>query len=256
MASSTETRRILAIHAHPDDIELQTAGTLLRLAQSGHAITIATMTPGDCGSADLSSEEISKIRREEARHAAELCGADYHCLEFRDLSIVFDNDSRHRVTEFLRRLRPDLVITAPPVDYMFDHEITSQLVRDACFNASCPNYRTHQWDPAEPAEHIPHLYYVDAIEGIDYFGRRIEPEFVVDISQTFDRKLEMLACHDSQRAWLRKQHGLDEYLDGCRRWSSLRGSEIGKAYGEAFRQHKGHPYPSDNLLQMLLDTSS
>lgn len=252
MAAALDSIRVLAIHAHPDDIELQCAGTLLRLAQRGCKIAMATMTPGDCGSAELSADEIAAMRRMEAQRSADLIGADYTCLEFRDLSIVVDNDSRQRVTELIRRVRPDLVITAPPVDYMSDHEMTSRLVRDACFNASCPNYVTHQWDPAAPTSRIPYLYYVDAIQGIDYFGRSLPTDFIVDVTSTFDRKLEMLACHESQRAWLRRQHGLDEYLDGCRRWSAARGAEIDVQYGEAFTQHRGHPYPHENLLLELL----
>jgi N-acetylglucosamine malate deacetylase 1 len=252
MDAPAVSRRILAIHAHPDDIELQCAGTLALLKQKGHAITIATMTAGDCGSAELIADEISQIRRGEALAAAERLGAEYICLEFKDLCITHDNDSRRRVTEAVRRARPDVVLTAPPVDYMSDHEITSRLVRDACFNAPIPNYSTRQWDPAAPIEGIPHLYYVDPIEATDYYGNPIQPEFIVDISSTFDLKLEMLACHESQRSWLLKQHGIDEYLDSCRRWSASRGSEIGAEYGEGFRQHKGHPYPSGNLLLELL----
>ena len=129
-------RRVLAIHAHPDDIEFQCAGTLALLKERGHHITMATMTPGDCGSDELAPDAISDVRRKEAQAAADLIGAELHCLEFRDLSIVFDNESRRRVTEFIRRQRPDIVMTAPPVDYMADHEVTSRLVRDACFNAS------------------------------------------------------------------------------------------------------------------------
>jgi len=212
------------------------------------------MTPGDCGSAELPCDEIAAIRRNEAQASATLLGADYTCLEFRDLAIVHDNDSRRRVTEVIRRTRPDLVITAPPVDYMSDHEVTSRLVRDACFNASCPNYATQQWDPAPATQKIPHLYYVDAIEGIDYYGKPLATDFIVDITDTFPQKLEMLACHASQREWLRRQHGLDEYLEGCRRWSAGRGQQIGAEYGEAFTQHKGHPYPHDNLLLELLTT--
>lgn len=244
--------RILAVHAHPDDIEFQCAGTLALLKQRGCELFVATMTAGDCGSAELGPDEISAVRRGEARAAADLLGAEYACLEFQDLSICVDNDSRRRVTELVRKARPDVVITAPPVDYMSDHEMTSRLVRDATFNASCPNYATRQWDPAPPTERIPALYYVDPIEGIDWYGRPIPPDFVVDITSTFDLKLRALACHDSQRAWLRRQHGLDEYLEGCRRWSGRRGSEIGVPYGEAFRQHKGHPYPHDNVLLDLL----
>ena len=256
MPDSTAALRVFAIHAHPDDLEFQCAGTLALLKRRGCEIVMATMTPGDLGSAELPPDEIAKVRRGEARKSAELLGAEYLCLEFRDLSICFDNDSRHRVAEAIRRARPDIVITAPPVDYMSDHEITSRLVRDACFNASVPHYSTRQWDPTPPLSKIPHLYYVDAIEGVDYFGRPVPPEFVVDISATFDLKQNMLACHDSQRAWLRQQHGIDEYLESNRRWSEARGREIGAAYGEAFRQHKGHPYPAGNKLLELLEENA
>jgi LmbE family N-acetylglucosaminyl deacetylase len=252
MVFTGPAQRILAIHAHPDDIEFQCAGTLARLKQAGCQITVATMTAGDCGSAELPPVEISRVRRGEARSAAALLGADCLCLEFPDLGIVHDNDGRRRVTEAIRRARPDIVLTAPPVDYMCDHEMTSRLVRDACFAASVPNYSTWQWEPAPPIARIPHLYYVDAIEGIDYFGNPICPEFIIDISATFELKLQMLACHASQRDWLLKQHGIDEYLESCKKWSARRGGEIGTSYGEAFTQHKGHPYPHDDLLQALL----
>lgn len=251
-SSPAKTLRILAIHAHPDDIEITCAGTLALLKQKGHQISVATMTAGDKGSAELDQAAISRVRRGEAQAAAKLLGADCYCLEFLDLEICHDNPSRRRVTELLRRARPDLVLTAPPVDYMSDHEVTSLLVRDACFGASAPNYRTQAWDPAPPLERIPHLYYVDPVEGIDWYGQPQPFDFVVDITTTFDLKLKMLACHASQRDWLLKQHGMDEYLESCRTWSAARGRQIGVTYGEGFRQHTGHPYPHNNLLLDLL----
>lgn len=213
---------------------------------------MVTMTPGDKGSAELGPDQIGAVRKAENQKSADLLGADYYCLEFRDLSIDVDSRSRQRVTEMVRRARPDIVITAPPVDYMSDHEATSRLVRDACFNASVPNYYTEEWDPAPLLPKMPALYYVDPIEGVDWFGNPVPYDFIVDTSETFDLKLEMLACHDSQRAWLRQQHGIDEYLESCKRWSATRGGEIGAAHGEAFRQHKGHPYRHDNVLGALL----
>ena len=122
--------RVLAIHAHPDDVEFQCAGPLALLGELGCHLTIATMTAGDCGSAELDSLQIAAIRRGEAAQAAACLNADYLCLEFQDLQIDHDSASRRRVTEILRRTRPDLIFTAPPVDYMCDHEATSQLVRD------------------------------------------------------------------------------------------------------------------------------
>lgn len=244
--------RILAIHAHPDDIEFQCAGTLALLRQAGHEVVLATMTPGDCGSRELPPERIAAIRRAEAQRAAAELGATYHCLEFRDLSIVIDNDSKRRVTEFLRRIRPDVIFTAPPVDYMDDHEATSRLVRDAAFNASCPNYATRAWDPAPATERVPYLIYVDPVEGVDLWGEPVVPHFFVDISDVFPTKRAMLACHDSQRAWLRSQHGIDEYLATQERWATHRGVEAGVLFAEAFRQHRGHPYPQEPILSQLL----
>jgi LmbE family N-acetylglucosaminyl deacetylase len=248
-----ETKRILAIHAHPDDVEFQCAGTLLLLKAKGHHVTIVTMTPGDKGSADLGPIEIAAVRRKEAKAAADRLGADYYCLEFRDLEIPYSNPARRRVTEIFRVTRPDIVLTAPPIDYMSDHEVTSKLVRDAGFNASVPNYATGAARPAARLTHIPHLYYVDPTEGLDYYGNRQPTGFIVDVSSVFEEKIAMLACHESQRNWLLAQHGIDEYLDACRRWSGKRGEEIGREFGEGFRQHLGHPYPHDNLLKALLD---
>jgi LmbE family N-acetylglucosaminyl deacetylase len=238
MSGGSKRPRVLAIHAHPDDVEFQCAGTLARLKQAGWHISIATMTAGDCGSAELGPDEIAAVRREEARKSSRLLDADYYCLEFKDLSITVDADGRRRTTEAVRRARPDLVLTAP--------------VRDACFAASAPNFSTHQWDPAPPLERIPHLYYVDAVDGIDWYGNPIEPEFCIDITSTFKLKKQMLACHESQRAWLLRQHGMDEYLESMERWSAARGKKIGVAYAEGFRQHEGHPYPTTNLLWEVL----
>ena len=72
------------------------------------------------------------------------------------------------------------------------------------------------------------------------------------MSEVFDLKRRMLACHASQRDWLRRQHGIDEYLDNQAAWSAYRGGEVGVAYAEAFRQYRGHAYPSDNRLLALL----
>ena len=247
-----EPVRVLAIHAHPDDVEFQCAGTLALLARAGCHVTIATMTPGDCGSAEYDAEEIAEIRRGEARAAAGVIGAEYECLEFRDLSIFEDGPSRRWVVEFLRKSRPDLILTAPPVDYLADHEATSRLVRDACFIAPVPNYATGAQGAAPRLGKIPHLYYVDRVGGTDREGRLPAAEFHVDVTDVFAIKREMLACHASQRNWLRTQHGTDEYLDMQEAWGRRRGEEIGVTYAEGFRQYVGHPYPEDNLLLKLL----
>src|SRR5215467_5058874 len=100
--------RIVSIHAHPDDAEILAGGALALLSRARHSITIVSMTPGDCGSAEFRSEQVANMRRREAAAAAALIGADYVCAEFRDLAIFNDDPSRRRVTELLRRLRPDV----------------------------------------------------------------------------------------------------------------------------------------------------
>jgi LmbE family N-acetylglucosaminyl deacetylase len=244
--------RVLAIHAHPDDIEFQCAGTLALLGKAGCHLTLATMTPGDCGSVEHDAEAIAAIRRREAKEAADLVGASYHCLEFRDLSIFNDDLSRRRVVEFLRKVRPDLILTAPPADYLADHEATHLLVRDACFIAPIPNYATRQWEPAPALDRIPHLYLVDPLEGRDRDGSPVTPHFSVDVTEAWDVKRQMLECHASQRNWLMRQHGIDEYMSSQEEWSAHRGKEIGVAFAEGFRQYLGHPYPQNNLLLELI----
>ncbi len=226
-------------------MEILCGGTLALLAAAGHRIAIVTMTPGDCGSAELSPEEIASVRRQEAARSAAHIAADYRCAEFRDMAIFSDDSARRRVTEILRSVRPAIILTAPPVDYMADHEATSLLVRDACFAAPAPNYRTGAKDasPALPA--IPHLYFVNPLAGT-------ESEFYIDIQTTFATKRAMLAEHDSQRVWLSKHHGIDDYLDQMERWTRENGKRAGVEFAEGFRQYKGHPYPESPLLQELL----
>jgi LmbE family N-acetylglucosaminyl deacetylase len=246
---------LLSLLAHPDDAEFLCAGTLTRLAREhGWKVHIATMTAGDCGSANMPPDQISRIRRLEAASAARLIDADYHCLEERDLLIFYNEPTLERVTRLIRKVRPRVILTHSPSDYMLDHEVTSTLVRAAAFAAPAPNFfadRGH--GPA--LDSIPHLYYCDPIEGKDLLGREVRPDFVIDISSVIDKKAEMLASHASQREWLLKHHGMDQYVDSMKKWGSERGRPYGVEYAEGFRQHRGHSYPQDDLLGQLLDSS-
>lgn len=242
----------LSVLAHPDDAEFLCAGTLLRLAREhGWDIHIASMTPGDCGSAEHTTEEIARIRRGEGAAAAKRLGGTYHCVEERDLSIFYDAPTVAKVTNLLRMVRPRVVFTHSPDDYMLDHEMTSRLVRAAAFNAPIPLFLAGRGGPP-PIDHIPHLYYCDPIEGKDPLGRPVPPGFRVDVSGVIDEKAALLACHASQRNWLLKHHGVDQYLNAMREWSAARGREAGVEFAEGFRQHLGHSYPQANLVGELL----
>jgi LmbE family N-acetylglucosaminyl deacetylase len=243
---------VLSVLAHPDDAEFLCAGTLSRLRREhGFDVHIASMTAGDCGSVELPPLEISRMRRNEGAAAAALIDANYHCMEEHDLLIVYGEHTLEKVTRLMRLTRPDIVLTHSPTDYMVDHEMTSLIARAATFAAPIPNFlEDRRLGP--PLPHIPHLYYCDAIEGKDPLGRDVPPGFVVDISGVLDTKVAMLARHSSQREWLLKHHGIDQYIEAMKQWGAQRGKSIGVAYGEGFRQHLGHSYPQDNVLGDLL----
>ena len=248
---NNSNQRVLALLPHPDDIEILCAGTLCLLQERGFELHVATMTAGDKGSATLSGPEIARVRRGEAQCAAEVMGArSYSCLEFEDLDIPFDGQSRRKVAGFLRKIDPFLVFTTPPRDYMFDHEVTSQLVRDACFNAATRNYPAH--GEAPPSSGVPYLYYCDPIGGHDIAGVLSTASVMVDISTQIERKARALACHESQRSWLQSQHGLDNYIETMKDWNARAGRAIGVAYAEAFSQHVGHAHPENDFLLELL----
>jgi len=248
--------KVLAIGAHPDDVEFTCAGTLALLAERGCSIVIATLSSGDLGSVELSPLEISAVRRREAERSAAIIGAIYCCLNFHDFGIYVDDQANRRVTELLRSARPDVVFAPSPQDYMADHENTSALVRNACFYASVPHYTTQlEIGAATPTEQIPVLYYCDPVGGTDFLGHPIRPTLLVDISETIDIKSQMLACHESQREWLRHQHGVDQYIEEMRAWAVERGRLAGWNFAEGFRQHLGHPYPNVDVLGTLLGES-
>ncbi|MBI5835556.1 MAG: PIG-L family deacetylase [Armatimonadetes bacterium] len=252
MSGASERRVAMCLMAHPDDCEILAAGTLAHLARRGWEVHIATMSPGDCGSADLGPEAISAIRRAEGAAGAAIIGATYHCLESRDLYIMFDEPTLRRVCSLMRAIAPSLVITNSPDDYMVDHEMASKLARSATFGYPIPNVVP---GAILPGSGIPHLYYADALEGKDILGRPITPGLYVDIAETLDTKTEMLCAHASQREWLRAHHGMDQYVVSMKAWASKRGRECGLATAEGFRQHLGHAYPQDCLLARELGDS-
>src|SRR6185312_6761170 len=240
---------LLAIHAHPDDIEHLAAGALALLAARGHTVRIATLTAGECGSAETDLAATAAIRKAEAAKAAALIGAEYRCADLADLGVFNDDASRRAVTELIRWAQADVVLAASPADYHPDHEAASVLVRDACFAASVPNYRT---GPSTALGAIPHLYFMDPIGGRDRQGTRIVPDFGADIAKGFAMKQEMLACHASQAEWVARQHGVADHLASMEAWSRRRGRDFGIPLAEGFRQYRHEPYPKTPLLQDLL----
>lgn len=244
-------KTVLCLMAHPDDAEILCAGTLALLAGKGWKIALATMTPGQAGSVELGAEAISAIRRVEAARSATVLNGSYHCLESEDVFITYDKDTLITVIDLFREVRPDMVITASPSDYMLDHELTSHLAQTACMGATIRNIEIQG---TLPTEQVPHLYYADPIKGKDRFGHAVKADLLVDISSVMAVKEEMLCCHKSQREWLQHMSGVDEFVLMMKAYSSEKGSEAGVQYAEGFRQHLGFSYPQDDLLAAELET--
>jgi LmbE family N-acetylglucosaminyl deacetylase len=240
-----KNKTALAVGAHPDDVEIFGAGTLALLRDKGWRIVIASMTAGDVGSVTLTRDEISAVRKRESKNAAKLLNADYFCMNNEDIFLHYDRPTLLKAIKLIREVKPGIVFTMSPQDYMIDHEITSQIVRTACFSAGINLIKT---DEINSFDQIPHLYYYDPMECKDIFGNRIIASLVVDITSVMMLKEDMLKCHESQRNWLKKHHGMDEYIIAMNRFSEIRGKEIGVKYAEGFRQHLGHPYPQNNIL--------
>src|SRR5438874_8938633 len=238
----------LTFLAHPDDAEILCAGTLIRLHDAGWEIHVATATPGDCGTMDRNRWDISSVRTQEATKSAAIIGATYHCIDEKDGLVVYDKPSIRKTADLFRRIAPSLVFTHAPRDYMLDHEQASMLARGASFIYGAPNISTY---PRHPESRVPYLYYCDPVEGTDPLGNPVTPTTVIDISAQIEKKAQMLACHASQREWLRAHHGMDEYIESMKRHGQMRGKSIGVAYAEGFVQHRGHPYPQDDLLASM-----
>jgi LmbE family N-acetylglucosaminyl deacetylase len=252
MPQDAKAPRLLVVMAHPDDCEILVGGTLFHLKERGWELGILSMTAGDCGSVTIPREELARIRFAEAQNAAAYLGASYQCAGLMDVEVVYNVENLRRVVEEMRRFDPDAVITHSPVDYMVDHEQAGLLARAASFALAMPNYETRTNPPVRTARATAVLYYADAVEGLDHMGRRIYPQFYVDITKQLAQKREMLSRHVSQREWLRSHHGMDEYLERTSAWGAAYGRECGFEYAEGIRQHLGHGYPHTPILQEAL----
>jgi LmbE family N-acetylglucosaminyl deacetylase len=242
--------RVLAVGAHPDDVEFTCAGTLSLLRKKGYRVYVSSMTAGDGGSSVLCAYDIAATRRAEAAKSAALIGAACICLEIGDLCIDVNDAHRRKVTNLIRHVDPFLVICPPLQDYLFDHENTGRLVRDATFCAPVPHYGTCGGEKATAA--VPYLYYCAPSSGFDNNGHWMRMPTIIDITAEMETKKEMLACHASQREWLRALHNMDEYTLMAEHWSARTGQDAGFQFAEGFRQHLGPYYPQGNVLLTIL----
>jgi N-acetylglucosamine malate deacetylase 1 len=219
--------RVLAVGAHPDDLEILCGGTLARYVREGHAVTMCHASRGDRGSSTGTRDEVARTRDAEARTAAEIAGADHVSLGLSDGEIAAgDTRQRELVIDLVRETRPDVIITHAPTDYMSDHNEISKLVFDCSFHATLPLLET-----ARPHhDTVTPIYFMDTLMGLDFV-----PTEYVDVTQTIEAKVAMLEAHASQLTWLREHDGVD-IVENMKTVAAYRGLQCSVKYAEAFRQ--------------------
>lgn len=220
MSSSLD---VLAIGAHPDDIELTCGGTLLRLKSLGYSVGMIDLTRGERG-----TRGSSEIRAAEADAAFKTLGMDVReNLDLGDMHLQDTQDRRRKVVEVIRKYKPRLVFTHWPYDRHPDHEGASALVKNAMFLSGAKNFDAGG-DPHVPGRL---LYFPSSwVQELNIY---------VDISEFYERKMEAAKCYKSQffhaessdpeTVLSRPQffHDLDTRFRGF-------GLQIGVAYAEAF----------------------
>jgi len=226
----------LAIAAHPDDIEFLMAGTLLLLRQAGWEIHYLNLASGNCGSRQHSGPATARIRRAEARAAARVLGAYWHPPLVRDAEIFYADRLLRQVTAVIRAVRPRIVLTHSPEDYMEDHMNTSRVAVTAAFVRGMPNYRSR---PSRPAIEGDCTVYHALPHGLrDGLGRRIAAGWYVDTTPVQAVKRAALACHRSQKDWLDATQGMDSYLDAMEELAREVGRMSGRfEFAEGWRRH-------------------
>lgn len=218
---------VLALGAHPDDLEILCGGTLARYAAAGHAVTMCHIATGNRGGwGDQDSDELAATRAGEARRSAELIGAQHACAGVADGEIDASSlEQRTAVVDIVREARPDVIITHTTNDYASDHNEVVRLALDGSLLASIPMFRTE----LEPTTAVPPLFHMDNVTGIGF-----EPTEYVDITDTIELKLQMLAQHESQVQWLDEHHA-NQVIDASRALARVRGLQAAVTYAEGFR---------------------
>ncbi|MCL2527417.1 MAG: PIG-L family deacetylase [Defluviitaleaceae bacterium] len=215
---------ILAVGAHPDDLEILCGGTLAKYAKAGHNVTMAVLTNGNMGHPDIAPPEMARIRKAELENAAAIIGAKTIWMDIDDEMSVVDLESRLAMVDVLREAAPDVVLTHSPDDYHVDHRNTSQLVFEAA-----PLACVHNIKRALPqVDKQPLIYYFDTLGGVGFM-----PTEYVDITSTMEAKLAMYYCHKSQDEWMRKATGFD-IGDVIESVAKVRGYAAGVKYAEGF----------------------
>ncbi len=240
---SDPTVDVLAFGPHPDDVELHCSGTLLMLRRAGHSIAVADLTRGE-----LSTRGTPAIRRRETQAASRLLGLTArHSLELPDGDIANTLQNRISVARTIRRLRPRTVLLPWHADRHPDHEAASVLVRAAVFQAGLAALRIVHAGRALPPWRPAHVLFYPMHEDV-------RPTLLVDISDVFEEKMQVIRCYASQFAVDGGAGGPETYISTpdfiealVARWRR-QGFLIGTRYAEGVIPDGAFPLPPAVLV--------
>ena len=223
---------VLAVGCHPDDMEINCAGTLAKCVKRGDNVTVCHVANGNMGHEIIEPDELREIRIGEAKKAGSLAGIKVVTCDIGDC-LVYEGRKEQRdiMVDIIREADPDFIITHAPTDYMPDHLAVSRLVFDASFVASVPHYKTK----VMKASKVTPIYYMDNLAGLGF-----TPTHFVDVTEEIDLKLEMLECHESQLKWMRDHDHID-FADFVKTCAKYRGFQSNCAYAEAFSECLVYP---------------
>ncbi len=242
---------ILAIAAHPDDVELNIAGTLLKASDAGQSFAICDLTQGERG-----TRGSMKLRQAESDRANKVLGIDPEQrwnLDIPDGDIRLTEENRLKVVRAIRHFRPKIILFPWERDRHPDHENTNKLVREAYFDAGLTHIKT-SFERKQQEPHRPHQMYTF------FQAYEEQPDFIVDISDQFERKLKAIAAYSTQFTVPGQSNDLSEeketFISGTdfmefiiarmRHWGFMIGAKYGEAYNVV-----GTPLKVENLLDTI-----
>ena len=230
-----EQFRYLHVAAHPDDLEFGCAGTTATLTAEGHDVVYCVVTDGQAGGFDrsVSRQQMAQIRREEQTAAAKVVGVtDVHFLGFSDGAVESSLDLRRAITRVIRLVRPDRVVTQSPqrnLDRIYGSHPDHLAVGEATLNAVYPDSRNEFAFPELLTDEGLEPHTVSEV----WLMGGPEPDHFIDISDTFEHKIEALLCHQSQ---IRDPERLPDLM---RDWARAQAEKAGWEQGrltEGFRR--------------------
>ena len=246
--------RVLAVVAHPDDVEFLMAGTMLRLREAGFELHYFTVANGCCGSMTEDRETIARIRREEAESAAAALGATYHPPVANDLEVFYCKELLAKVASVIRAVAPRIILTHSPADYMEDHMNTSRLAVSGAFTRAMPNFPVDP--PRDAVSFDVRVYHAQPYFNRDPLGVLVQPHLFVDVADLQEQKAELLRLHASQQQWLDATQGQGCYLDTMRALDRDVGRMSGRfeaAEGWRRHLHVGFCDPLEDPLRVALE---